>query len=170
MPACKNRAFSLDGQWELRPMLGQRGQAIGVQRPGFNSFNHKNKTPNISQENTPSCIPIAVDGSPPCAHNTATVKAKTTVVMTVGVLRSSCGHDTTDIHTHCSKAIRASQGGEVLAVALPPSHNETRKARHDGEASVPSPDDCLPAHVDEEQTVGLAGGTALETADESDTF
>jgi hypothetical protein len=90
--------------------------------------------------------------------------------MTVGVLRSSCGHDTTDSHTHCSKAIRASQGGGFLAVALPPSHSETRKARHDGEASGPSPDDCLPAHVDEEQTVGLAGGTALETADESDTF
>ena len=66
---------------------------LPIQRLGSNSSNHKNKTPNISQENTPSCIPIAVDGSPPCAHNTATVKAKTTVVVTVGVLRSSCGHD-----------------------------------------------------------------------------
>jgi hypothetical protein len=80
------------------------------------------------------------------------------------------GHDTTAIGTHISKAIGASQGGGALAVALPPSHSETRKARHDGEASVPLPDDGLPAHVDEEQTVGLDGGTALETADASDTF
>jgi hypothetical protein len=78
--------------------------------------------------------------------------------------------DTTAIDTHCSKDIHASQGDGVLAVALPPSHSDPRKARHDGEAAVPLPDDGLQAHVDEEQTGGLAGGTALETADESAAF
>jgi hypothetical protein len=58
----------------------------------------------------------------------------------------------------------------VLAVALPPSHSETTKARHDVEASVPLPADCLQEYVDEEQTVGFAAGTALETADESAAF
>ena len=71
------------------------------------------------------------------------------------------GHDTTAIDTHVSKAIRASPGSGVLAVALPPAHSEPREARHDGEAAVPLPDDCLPAHVDEEQTVGLDSGIAL---------
>jgi hypothetical protein len=80
------------------------------------------------------------------------------------------GHDTTAIDTHVSKARRASQGRGVLAVALPPSPSAPREARHDGEASVPRTADWRPAHVDEEQTVGLAGGPARETADESDTF
>jgi hypothetical protein len=80
------------------------------------------------------------------------------------------GHDTTAIATHCSKEIHASQGDGVLAVALPPSHSDPRKVRHEGEAAVPLPADGLQAHVDEEQTVGLAGGTALETADESAAF
>ena len=80
------------------------------------------------------------------------------------------GHDTTEIATHCSTAIHASQGGGALAVALPPSHSDPRKARHEGEAAVPLPADGLHAHVGEEQIVGLAGGTALETADESAAF
>jgi len=87
-----------------------------------------------------------------------------------GGLRALLDTDTTAIDTHCSKDIHASQGDGVLAVALPPSHSDPRKARHDGEAAVPLPDDGLQAHVDEEQTGGLAGGTALETADESAAF
>ena len=78
------------------------------------------------------------------------------------------GPDPTAIDTPVSKARRASPGRGVLAVALPPAPSAPREAHHDGEASVPRPADWRPAHVDEEQTVGLDGGPALETADESD--
>ena len=78
------------------------------------------------------------------------------------------GPDPTAIDTPGSKARRAAPGRGVLAVALPPAPSAPREARHAGEASVPRPADWRPAHVDEEQTVGLAGGPARATAGESD--